>query len=125
MNAPEEDFTTRCRQLRAEIARQRSELSQAYVRLERPIRYTEYSLRGAGFLRANPWIFAAVPAAVSIFKILWGSRPKKKNIRSLSSPPPTQATGSPPASFTNTLAAWINRGWHLFQLYRRIRSYLP
>lgn len=123
MNPPEEDFATRRRELTAQIARQRSEFSEAYARLEQPIRYTDYGLRGFGFLRSNPWIFAAAPAAVSIVKILWGGAQKKK--QPSSEPSSRQAQGPKLTGLRKIAATWAGHGWRLYQLYRQIRSYLP
>ncbi|MCE0498335.1 MAG: hypothetical protein LV481_10365 [Methylacidiphilales bacterium] len=125
MNPPEEDFAARRLRLSAQIARQRSEFSEAYTRLEKPIRYTEYSLRGFGFLRSNPWIFAAVPAAVTIIKTLWGGTPKKKKSLSESQPLKTQPTAPELTGLKKTVVTWAGHGWRLFQLYRRVRSYFP
>jgi len=120
MNPPGEDFATRRLRLTSQIARQRTEFSEAYTQLEKPIRYTEYGLRGFGFIRSNPWIIAAVPATVGIIKTLWGSAPKKKK-----SPSESQATAPEPTGLKKTVVTWAGHGWRLFQLYRRIRSYFP
>jgi hypothetical protein len=125
MNPPEEDFATRHHRLTAQISRQRTEFSEAYARLERPIRYTEYGLRGVGFLRSNPWIFAAVPAAISIIKTFWGSAPTKKKSSSESQPRQAQAAAPKLTGLKKAVVTWIGHGWRLFQLYRRIRSYFP
>jgi hypothetical protein len=125
MKLPEEDFAERRRRLATQIARQRTEFSEAYTRLAQPIRYAEHGLRGFGFLRSNPWIMAAVPAAVSIIKLLWTfSRMKKAH--SFESPPrqaQTRDAGGP--GFKKTVATLAGHGWNLFKLYRRIRPYFP
>src|SRR5471030_1533696 len=72
MSSSENDFITHRAQIVAEIARQRGELAAAYRDLEKPIRYTEYGMRGFGFLRSNPWIFVAVPAVFSVASNLLG-----------------------------------------------------
>jgi hypothetical protein len=113
-----DDFTTRRDRLVAEIARQRGELAQAYLHLEKPIHYAEYGMRGFGFIRKNPWIFAAAPALLSIAKIVfWG---KKKKSSKLS---PTRERAH--AENKKPLQTWIRRGWQLYQLYRRARAFLP
>jgi hypothetical protein len=120
----EEDFVERRRRLSAEIARQRADFSQAYARLEHPIRYADYGIRGLGFLRSNPWIFAAAPAAVSIIKtLLSGAAPKLKKSPNTHASSQTHAPAKGRLGQTVSLVA--NNGWRLFQLYRRIRSYLP
>jgi hypothetical protein len=123
MNLPEEDFAERRRRLAIQIARQRAEFSEAYTRLAQPIRYAEYGLRGFGFLRSNPWIIAAVPAALSIVRILWGAA--RKTPASDSRPRQAQAEAPRPAGFKKTLATVAGHGWNLFKLYRRIRPYFP
>ena len=119
----EEDFAARRLRLTAQIARQRIEFSEAYTRLAKPIRYTEYGLRGFGFIRSNPWILAAVPAAVSIIKTLWGSAPKKKKSPSESQPLKAQAAAPELTGLKKTAVTWAGHGWRFFQLYRRIRPY--
>ena len=123
MTPPEEDSAARRLRLAAQIARQRAEFSEAYARLEKPIRYTEYGLRGFGFLRSNPWILAAVPAAASIIKTLWGSTPKKKKSPSEPQPLKTQVAAPELTGLKKTVVTWAGHGWRLFQLYRRIRPY--
>src|SRR5471030_73291 len=85
MSSSENDFITHRAQIVAEIARQRGELAQAYRQLEKPIRYTEYGMKGFGFIRQNPWIMTAAPALLgslpSIFSLVssaFGWRKKKK-----------------------------------------------
>ncbi len=119
MNAPEETFTERRIRLAGQIARQRGEFSQAYTRLAQPLRYAEYGLRGFGFLRSNPWVFLAAPAAVSIIKTLWGGRaPQKKKPA-----PPAQPAATEPTGLKKTAVTWAGYAWRLFQFYRRIRPY--
>lgn len=118
MNAEiEEDFATRRRHLTAQIARQRGELAQAFKNLEKPIHYAEYGMRGFGFLRSNPWIFAAVPAVFSIVSNLFGS--KKRG--SIQSQPPKGIIGK----VKRPVSKVAGYAWELFQLYRRVRQYLP
>src|SRR5271168_124145 len=88
MNSSDETITERRVRLAGEIARQRMELAQAYRNLEKPIHYAEYGLRGFGFLRKNPWVFAAVPAAFSIASTLFSLR-KRKTPRTASVQHPT------------------------------------
>ena len=114
-----DDFTTRREQLAARIARQRTELGQAYRHLEKPIRYTEYGMRGFGFIRSNPWIFAAAPALFSVARLAFGGR-KKKSSRSLPGHEQTQAEKN-----KKPLRAWTSRAWQLYQFYRRVRSFIP
>lgn len=121
MNLPDEDFTTRRERLTAQIARQRGELAQAYRSLEKPIRYAEYGLRGFGFLRANPWVIAAVPAGFSILSNLWGFRKKKSS----KSNPVEHSSSQKSEEKMKPLKAWFGRAVQLYQLYRRVRHYFP
>ena len=121
MSETDPDFAERRRHLIAEIARQRGELAEAYRNLEKPIHYAEYGIRGFGFLRQNPWVFAAVPAVFSIGSTLFGLRQKKAK-PSLSQ---RQVTEKQPRGFTGHVVKLGQHGWRLFQLYRRIRAYLP
>jgi len=119
--APEElDFATRREQLAMEIARQRGELAQAYRNLEKPIHYAEFGMRGFGFIRQNPWIFAAAPALVSILSSLFGLR-KKKSSKSA----PSQEQNIHAEKPKGRIKVWTGRAWELYQLYRRVRSFLP
>ena len=66
MSTPGNVFAERREELSAQIAQQRGDLVAAYLRLEKPIHYAEYGLRGFGFFRKNSWVFVAVPAVFSI-----------------------------------------------------------
>ena len=107
--------------LAAQIARQRGELAQAYRNIEKPIHYAEYGLRGFGFLRKNPWVFAAAPAVVSIASTLFGLR--KKN----SAKPVTRQKQSheKPRGWSGHAVRLGRHGWKIYRLYRRVRAYLP
>lgn len=123
MNLPEEeDFAARRAHLAAQIARQRGELAEAYLKLEKPIRYTEYGMRGFGLLRQNPWIIAAVPAVFSLISSGFGWK-KSKSSPSPANPPSTAR--SKLARAKHVVATGVHHGWRLYQLYRRVRTYLP
>lgn len=117
-----EDFKERCRRLTAEIARQRGEFAEAYRNLEKPIQYAEYGMRGFGFLRQNPWVFAAVPAVFSVASTFLGLRQKKS---SKPASRPRQNIENRPRGIVGHAVKLGGHGWKLFQLYRRVRSYLP
>jgi hypothetical protein len=117
VNEPQKDFIARRAALTAEIARQRTELSAAFLQLEKPIRYAEYGMRGVGFLRANPWIFAAAPALVSVGSTLWGLW-RKKPVR----PSQVQAQAGPKPK-QGRLKTILGQGMKLYQLYRQVRPY--
>ena len=89
------DFITRRNQLATEIARQRGELVEAYRQLEKPIRYTEYGMKGFAFIRQNQWLLTAAPALLgslpSIFNLVssfFGGKKKKQ-------PAPVQPSRAP------------------------------
>jgi hypothetical protein len=117
-----ESIDERRKLLATQIARQRGELAEAYRNLEKPIQYGEYGLRGFGFLRKNPWVFAAVPAAVSIASTLFGLK-KKISAKPLSSP--KRRIEDRPKGWTKHVVTVGRNGWKLYQLYRRVRTYLP
>ena len=118
MSTSPDDFAARRALLSAQIARQRGDLAQAYLDLKKPIHYAEYGLRGFGFLRNNPWVFVAVPAAFSIFSTLFGLRKSKAP-----KPEPRQSLEPKKAGFKNNLVTWAGHAWRLYQLYRRVRPH--
>jgi hypothetical protein len=118
----DEDFAERRRHLIAQIARQRGELADAYGNLEKPIHYAEYGLRGFGFLRKNPWVFAAAPALFSIASTLLGL---KKGKSPKPEPGPRKGIENPPKGLTGHLVKLGGHGWRLYKLYRRVRHYFP
>src|SRR5476649_1650962 len=122
MSRPGENFAERRGLLAAQIARQRGELAEAYRNLERPLHYAEYGMRGFGFLRKNPWVFAAAPAVVSIASTLFGLKKKKS---SKSAPRQRQGIENQPKGWKRHVVSVGRNGWLLFQLYRRIRTYFP
>ena len=131
MNPPEEiqeDFQTRRKALAAEISRLRGELAQAYLQLEKPIRYTEQGMKGFGFVRQNPWVITAVPATISLVSALWAWKKKKSGpAQTQSAPrvgvPPT--AGNKMSRASQALMAGVEHGLRAYNLYRRVRSILP
>ncbi len=123
MKTAPDAFAERRAALAADIALQRGELARAYQNLEKPIRYTEYGMRGFGFIRANPWIFVAVPAVMNIVSMVFGlgkSRtPKASPVQQ------QQVRGSKLQRVQQGASKMIRFGVELFKLYRRIRSYIP
>jgi hypothetical protein len=117
-----EDWAERRRHLIAQIARQRGELADAYRNLEKPIHYAEYGLRGFGFIRKNPWVFAAAPAVFSIASTLFGLKKQKP---SKPEPSPRKSIENKPKGLTGHLVKLGGHGWRLYKLYRRVRTYLP
>ncbi|HEV3272627.1 MAG TPA: hypothetical protein VGZ93_10645 [Candidatus Methylacidiphilales bacterium] len=119
----QEDFAKRREFLAAQIARQRGELAEAYRNLERPLHYAEYGLRGFGFLRKNPWIFVAAPAAVKVAATFFGVA--KKKLAGAGAEERRGVGGRARKGIGKHLATWGGHGWRLYKLYRRARSYFP
>jgi len=114
MSLPEEEvFEIRRARLAGQIARQRGELAEAYQKLEKPIRYTEYGMRGFGFMRQNPWVVAAVPIVFNFASSFFGWKKEK-------------SSSSPKGGRVRQVAsAAVRHSWNLYQLYRRVRSLIP
>lgn len=124
MNKPEEEaFEVRRSRLAGQIARQRGELSEAYLKLEKPIRYTEYGMRGFGFIRQNPWVVAAVPLVFNFAASLFGLRKKKSSAASSENVQSMEKSKLGKAK--QVLSAGVRHGWQLYQLYRRVKSLIP
>jgi len=117
-----EDLVERRTNLSLQIARQRTELAEAYRNIAQPIHYAEYGLRGFGFFRKNSWVFVAVPAVFSIASTLLGLR-KGKSART--SPRQRQSIEGRPKGIVGHAVKWGGHGWRLFKLYRRVRHYFP
>lgn len=122
MSPSHENLAERRGLLAAQIARQRGELAEAYRNLEKPIHYAEYGMRGFGFIRQNPWVFVAVPAVVKLASTLLGVKQKKS---SQPAPRPRQRAENRPKGWKKHVVTVGRNGWRLFQLYRRLRTYLP
>jgi hypothetical protein len=122
MSLDHENFAERRGLLAAQIARQRGELAEAYRNLEKPIHYAEYGMRGFGFLRKNPWVFVAVPAVFNLTSTLLGLK-KKKSLKP--APSRRQSLENKPGGWKKHVVTLGQNGWRLYQLYRRIRTYLP
>jgi len=120
LSSPQDNFESRRELLAAQIAQQRVELAQAYRRLEKPFHYAEYGLRGAGFIRNNPWIWVAAPALFSFLLTNFGQK-KKKSPQS----DQRQSITSEPKGIKEHAVVWGGRAWQLYQLYRRVRHLLP
>ncbi len=134
MSLPGEDFATRRAQLTAEIARQRVQLADAYQQLERPLRYTEYGMKGFAFIRQNQWILTAAPALVgsiptiiNLVSSAIGWKKKKKppapvqtQVRPAEVAPAGVATKMSRAS--QALMTGAEHGLRAYNIYRRVRS---
>ena len=131
MSSDGESLAEKQRRLAADIARQRGQLAAAYRDLAKPILYTEYGLRGFGFLRQNPWVLTIVPAAFSTTtavvslvrnlktpktvprKFKWFGREAEKEARRESK------------GIASHFFKWGGRGWRIFRLVHKIRKFLP
>jgi hypothetical protein len=138
MSAGNETLAEKQRRLAGDIARQRMQLAGAYRDIAKPILYTEYGLRGMGFLRSNPWILTIIPASLStttsllaIVKTLMGGKalPKKTKWfggagRSAEREVERDAKrGS--KTLGQNLLHWSGHGWKAYKIYRRVRKFLP
>jgi hypothetical protein len=127
MSTGKSEFQERREEISAQIARQRTELAQAFRNLETPIHYAETGLKGFGFLRNNPWIFMATPAVFSMAVTALGWVAGKKSPRSSKQQQPRQQQQLPvenePKGLKKHVAIWGGRAWQAYQLYRRVRPY--
>jgi hypothetical protein len=122
---PHEDFTLHRDELVRQIASQRGELAAAYRNLEKPIHYAEVGMKGLGFLRQNQWLFVAAPTVVSVGLTLFNAwrgkkAPKVVPVKGAVQPIPNLAEGS-----KKPLAVWVGRAYQLYQLYRKVRTFIP
>ena len=132
MSRSGESLTEKQRRLSADIARQRTEFTQAYRNIEKPIFYTQQAMRGFGFLRQNPWVLSVVPATFSIVSSLvgmirnkpgkvlprrggWLARDAERDME--------RGAERKSKSLAGHLVKWGGHGWKLFGLYRRLRKY--
>jgi hypothetical protein len=135
MSADNETLAERKRRLAADIARQRGELAVAYRDLAKPLLYTEYGLRGIGFIRQNPWLLTAVPAAFSTTTLVvsllrqWipartPSRKLKDAARRVEGDVERTAKQAR-KSIVQHAVTWGQRGVQAFRAYQRIRKFFP
>lgn len=138
MSAENESLAEKQRRLAADIARQRTHLAGAYRDIAKPILYTEYTLRGMGFLRSNPWVLTVIPAGLSvttsvlaITRAVFGGKaaPKKSKGLRRAGRDLEEGIEREAKRAKQTLAqhakVWGFRAWKLFRIYRRIRKYFP
>jgi hypothetical protein len=133
MNPPhspeaEEPFHVRRERLAVQISKQRGELAAAYQQLEKPIRYTEYGMRGFGFIRNNPWVVTAVPAVFSLASTLFGLK-KKKSAPVGRKGQAAEAAATGPMTKMGRVSQMtmtgVEQALRAYNLYRRVRSFLP
>ena len=133
MSPDGESLAEKQRRLAADIARQRGELATAYRDIARPILYTEYGLRGFGFLRQNPWVLTIVPAAFSTTTTLIGlvrtlkpgkTEPRKfKWLGREGEQEVKRAAKREAKGLAGHFLRWGGRGWKLFRLYNKARKF--
>ncbi len=129
-----ESLAEKQRRLAADIARQRTQIAAAYRDIAKPVLYTEYGLRGMGFLRQNPWILTVIPASLStttsvlaIIRALTGGKaaPKKAKRFGRAEREVERDAKREKKSVGSHLLKWGGHGWKAFRIYRRIRKYFP
>ena len=136
MSADGESLAEKQRRLSADIARQRGQFATAYRDIAKPILYTEYGLRGLGFLRQNPWVLTVIPAALSTTTAVLGLVRQFKPAKSVT---PRQAkwfglgreeereveraAKRESKGIANLAMKWGGRGWKLFRLYHKARKF--
>jgi hypothetical protein len=142
VSAENETLAEKQRRLAADIARQRGQLAGAYRDIAKPILYTEYGLRGMGFLRSNPWILTIIPASLStttsvlaIAKTLMGLKSSPKKAKWFGKAGRTaereverdaeREVKRGKKSITDNLLHWGGHGWKAYKIYRRVRKFLP
>ena len=134
MSAENESPSQKRARLTAEIARQRTQLATAYRDIAKPVLYTEYGLRGMGFLRQNPWVLTIIPAglstttsAIAIFRYFFPGKAEPKKTRWLEQAEKKALREGKRAkkTFADHAMKWGGHGWKAFRLYRRFRKFLP
>jgi hypothetical protein len=134
VSAENESPSQKRARLTAEIARQRGQLATAYRDIAKPVLYTEYGLRGMGFLRQNPWILTIIPAglssttsALAIFRYFLPGKtePKKEHWFGRAKREVEREGKRAKKTFKDHALTWGGHGWKAFRLYRRFRKFLP
>lgn len=135
MSTGRESLGEKQRRLAADIARQRTQLAGAYRDIAKPILYTEYGLRGMGFLRSNPWILTIIPASLStttsvlaIVRAFTTGKPAPKKARWFARAAERdveQEAKREKKTLLNHALKWSGHGWKAFKIYRRVRKYFP
>lgn len=130
MSSATESLAEKQRRLAADIARQRTALAGAYRDIAKPILYTEYGLRGFGFLRQNPWLLTIIPATfstttsvITLVRTLT-AKPAPRKPKLFGRKAEREARRAK-ATITDHAMKWGGRGWRLFKIYRRVRKYFP
>ena len=138
MSADNETLAEKQRRLAGDIARQRTQLAGAYRDIAKPILYTEYGLRGMGFLRSNPWILTIIPASLStttsVLAIIRAfttgkALPKKAKWFGGAGRDAEREVERDVKRGKKTIAEnlikWGRHGVKAFSIYRRVRKFFP
>jgi hypothetical protein len=120
--ASKESLAERRQALSLEIARHRTELAQAYRDLAKPLEYTQKGIKGLQVVKQNAWAIALLPMAVRLgFSFFgWTKKDEAKKVAARVREEEVAAARKKPP-----LGKWLGRGVALFQLYRRVRPFLP
>jgi hypothetical protein len=138
MKLSKESLATRRENISRQIARQRTELAEAYRDLGRPLQYTQVGIKGLQMLRQNAWLISLSPSLVGVATSLYGLATGRKKSGSLPSWLPfgkKKATASVKKGVEEEhelsrkasplIKKWLGHGVSAFRLYRKVRPYLP
>ena len=130
MRLPKESLSERRKNLSHQIARQRTELAVAYRGLLKPFQYTETGISAVKALRKNGWLIALAPSVVSLIYSFFGWKKAEKpglfqRLRRKGKPQEVEAEEEVAAKVKKPMSRWAGRAWSAFQVYRRVRPFLP
>ncbi|HEX4139018.1 MAG TPA: hypothetical protein VHY09_01630 [Candidatus Methylacidiphilales bacterium] len=134
MSADHETLAEKQRRLAGDIARQRTQLAAAYRDIAKPVLYTEYGLRGLGFLRSNPWILTVIPAGLtttnSVIAIIRNfipgkAAPKKAKWFGNAKSEAARDVKRGKKTIADHARNLAGHGWKAFKIYRRVRKFFP
>jgi hypothetical protein len=130
MSLPKESLSERRKNLSHQIARQRTELAVAYRGLIKPFQYTETGIAALKTLRKNGWLIALAPSVVSLVYSFFGWKKAEKpglfgRLRRKGKLKNAEADEEVAAKMKKPMSRWAGRAWSAFQVYRRVRPFLP
>jgi hypothetical protein len=126
-------LATRRENISRQIARQRTELAEAYRDLGRPLRYTQTAVKGVQMLKENAWLLTLVPTVVGLASTLFGLKkktakkwPKWLPLGKRRTKAELEEEGEKISRRTRPLLArLLGHGISAFKVYRRVRPYIP
>ena len=125
-------LSDRRKQLSEEIARQRTELSVAYRGLIKPFQYVDTGVAGLKVLRKNGWMIAMAPSVVSLIFTFFGWKKAEKpglfarlRRKGKIKDEDEDLEEKIAAKARKPMSRWAGRAWSAFQVYRRVRPFLP